>query len=128
MSGRFSRDKGARGEREAAITLSEALDLEVERAARNGISTFDLDCDALAAYAIEVKFLYEKPDTEAWWKQAIEQSKGRVPMLMYRMKRGKWRVRLPMQHLLGHNNWGHNPWIEVNVDGFAQLWQSQNGC
>jgi Holliday junction resolvase len=127
VSGRFSRDKGARGEREAAHALAEWLGIKVERAARNGVSTFDLYSDSLSEFAVEVKYLYETPAVEEWWRQAIEQSDGRIPLLMYRFKHKAWRLRLPIGALTNDKTPETEPWVETNLAGFAWLWQHRNG-
>lgn len=90
MSGRKSREKGARGEREAARFLT-SLGFECTRNARNGISTGDLHglelC--LPGVVVEVKFgvqgmaIHTARLREAWEQAAM--------CAGWYMDRGVWR-------------------------------------
>ena len=73
MSGKSSRDKGARGELQAAAALR-ALGIDAERAARNGISTQDL-LHTLYGLHVEIKH-QAKPDLWGAFRQAELDSRG----------------------------------------------------
>lgn len=92
MSGRSSRQKGQRGERQIFALLNGLLGREVFR--RNLSQTraggADHEADDLPV-ALEVKF-QEKLNIGTWLKQAREQANGRVPALAYRQSREEWTV------------------------------------
>lgn len=92
MSGRRSRNKGARGEREFLALLGEELGGMLTRnlqQTREG----GADCLCVKGWAIEVKRC-ESLSRPAWWRQAVEQAArlGVQPMLAYRRSREPWRV------------------------------------
>tara|TARA_R110000803_G_scaffold43701_7_gene93053 strand:+ start:7260 stop:7676 length:417 start_codon:yes stop_codon:yes gene_type:complete len=111
MSGKKSRDKGARGEREAAAYLTK-LGFESERNGRNGYSTDDLRVPGLPNVHIEVKFGYESMGLGGAvlrhaWEQAManrpeyggyEVGSGApifgdgVPVVLWRPLRKPWRL------------------------------------
>ena len=87
----FSRQKGARGEREIA-TMFRELGFDVQR---NALQTAvgGADLTGLPGIAVEIKRV-ETPFQEAWWAQAVSQAtNGRRPVLFYRRSRQPWRVR-----------------------------------
>lgn len=92
MTGRMSRDKGSRGEREflAALgaELGEMLTRNLQQTREGGA-----DCVQVKGWAIEVK-RHESLSRPAWWRQACEQAErlGVQPMLAYRRNREPWRV------------------------------------
>ena len=92
MSGRSSRQKGQRGERQIFALLNSLLGREVFR--RNLSQTraggADHEADDLPV-ALEVKF-QEKLNIGTWLKQAREQAAGRIPALAYRQSREEWTV------------------------------------
>lgn len=85
-----SRDKGARGEREALKLLGAELG---EMLTRNLEQTRDGggDCLCVKGWAIEVKRV-ESLSRPKWWRQAVEQAArvGAEPMLLYRRNREPW--------------------------------------
>lgn len=90
MTGRSSRDKGARGEREALRLLGELLGQMLTRnleQTREGGG----DCLCVKGWAIEVK-RQEQLSRPKWWRQACEQASrvGAEPMLLYRRSREQW--------------------------------------
>ena len=104
MAGNMSRNKGQRGEREAAALLmtwakevvdylraggQEVKDVEL---VRNLMQTRagGYDIEGLDWMALEVK-RQETLNVSGWWKQTLEQARdGQVPVLMYRQNGGKW--------------------------------------
>jgi Holliday junction resolvase len=92
MSGKRSRTKGQRGEREFLAVLGEELG---ETLTRNLQQTREggADCIVLKGWAIEVK-RQERLSRGAWWRQAVEQAEraGVQPMLAYRRNGEEWRV------------------------------------
>ena len=105
MSGKKSRDKGARGEREAAKFLTR-LGFGCSRNARNGISTGDLTAiESLPNVHIEVKFGYGAMDIhtadlrKAWEQAALEawgsvpgSEVGPLPTVLWKPLRKPWRL------------------------------------
>jgi Holliday junction resolvase len=92
--GLMQRNKGKRGEREAAKILSEVTGHEVTRRVRQHDG--DSDLLGLASYSIEVKIA--KRVTAAivddWWEQTVAQADiNHIPVLMYRQDRQPWRCR-----------------------------------
>lgn len=97
MSGRRSRSKGQRGEREWAALLVE----HGFTATRNriGAATDDIIHNVLGV-SFEVKRA-ETLQFSQWWRQAVEQAlPDRVPVLAFRSNGEPWRVVLPAEHYL----------------------------
>lgn len=94
---KMSRDKGARGEREAAKYLTK-LGFDCQRNARNGISTDDLHCPGLPNVHIEVKFGYQSMDIHtASLRNALEQADKDADLkqnicVLWRPLRKPWRL------------------------------------
>lgn len=93
MSGKRSRDKGKRGELEAAALLSKATGVEVKRVfgqARQGDEAPDIDGPGLA-YCVEVKN-QRTVKLGLWWEQtlAVADVDGREPMLLIKLDRRGW--------------------------------------
>lgn len=89
MSGRYSRNKGARAERELFALLGDDLGITIQRnlvQSRAG----GCDSDADLPYAIEVKNV-KALARPAWWHQACEQAEkaGKLPALFYRKPKGR---------------------------------------
>jgi hypothetical protein len=110
MGGKYSRDKGKRGEREVIELLQpvvnqvrEVLELPPMQLKRNTLQSDrgGNDIAGLPWLAIEVKF-HAKLALNAWWAQTIEQAAreydgrvAQVPVLFYRTTgRTAWRVRM----------------------------------
>ena len=101
MSGRFSRDKGQRAEREIIRLLQPLVDIAYSTAghtppqlARNlAQSRFGgFDVVGLNWLALEIKF-QESLHIATWWEQTKRQADlGREPILIYRRKHARWRV------------------------------------
>lgn len=98
-SGKGSRDKGGKGEREFLKALGVELGITLERNLQQSRSG-GADCLGLESYAIEVKRC-EQLQLKSWWVQSVEQAAddGRVPVLAYRQNRHPWRVIVPLHHI-----------------------------
>ena len=119
MSGKMSRDKGARGEREAAKVLAEATGFPVDRSARIG-KVGAADLVGLPGFCIEVKYLYGTPVVNQWWKQAVRQADGETPLLMYRLRGHRvWTVRISARYFLPELP--VESWVEMPVDTFGAI-------
>lgn len=105
MSGKMSRDKGQRGEREFACLIQEwsapviALvgNAEAIELRRNLMQSREGGHDLVGIpwLAVEVK-RQENLALPAWWRQTVEQAErvGAIPFLAYRQNRCPWRFRL----------------------------------
>ena len=95
--GSKSREKGARGEREAAKYLTK-LGFECERNGRNGYSTDDLRLPGLPKVHVEVKFGYADMDIHtASLRNALDQADKDAPLsqsicVLWRPLRKPWRL------------------------------------
>ena len=104
-SGKMSRDKGQRGEREVIELLRPVVS---EAYAKAGLPEPQLkrnlmqsregghDIVGLEWLALEVK-RQETLNVNAWWKQAVQQAEragGMVPVLLYRQNTKLWKVQL----------------------------------
>jgi hypothetical protein len=101
MSGRMSRNKGARAERELFALLSDRLGCIVTR---NLTQTRDAGCDSLSVpgYALECKRV-ESTFQNAWMTQAIASTRPghETPVVFYRASRHPWRAAFRTSDLLG---------------------------
>ncbi len=100
MSGKASRDKGARGERELFSLLSERLGYLVTR---NLSQTRDAGCDSLSVpgFTIECKRV-ESSFQKAWMMQATAAVRlgHEIPVVFYRASRYPWRAAFRCADLL----------------------------
>ncbi|MHB1641949.1 MAG: hypothetical protein ACYCS8_04740 [Acidithiobacillus sp.] len=100
MSGKASRNKGARSERELFALLSDRLGFVVTR---NLTQTRDAGCDSLSVpgFAIECKRV-ETTFQAAWMRQAIEATRPghEIPVVFYRQSRHPWRAAFRCSDLL----------------------------
>ncbi len=100
MSGKASRDKGARGERELFALLSDRLGISV---IRNLSQTRDAGCDSLSVpgFTIECKRV-ESSFQKAWMTQAIAAIRPghAVPVVFYRQSRHPWRAAFRVADLM----------------------------
>lgn len=96
--GAFSRDKGKRGEKEAADLIRDITGWNVKRRVRQlqGDSDLDVQDTPLDGWCIEVKRYAKatRSDIEGWWAQAVSEANaaGRRPVLLYRVDRDEWRA------------------------------------
>jgi hypothetical protein len=90
MSGRFSRNKGIRGENEICKLLTEELGFKVERdlsQTREGKN--DVIC--IPNWSIQVKY-QEKLNLNEWWDQTLEFCGDDEPILFFRRSREQWKA------------------------------------
>lgn len=112
MTGRASREKGARAERELANLLAENLSLEIRRnLIQYQSGGFDLTG---LPWALEVKRC-ETLNIKGWWTQACQQSEAgpeadKLPALAYRRSRQPWRFVVPAHVCIAHY------WPSVEID------------
>jgi Holliday junction resolvase len=85
-----SRDKGKRGEREAAKALSEALGVQARRGVqyKGTPESPDVHLDIHGLF-VEVKYC-ERLNVYNALETAAEQSQGNIPVLVWRRKRKPW--------------------------------------
>ncbi|MCX8017309.1 MAG: hypothetical protein N2690_05350 [Rhodocyclaceae bacterium] len=102
MSGKTSRTKGQRGEREVAALIADLLGVQASRRCRQRES--DSDILGVPGWSIEVKRREraDPADVARWWAQACAQAQaeGSIPCLWYRASRQPWRVMWPISVLL----------------------------
>jgi len=93
---KFSRDKGKRGERAVANIIFELTGWDAHRRVRNDHG--DTDLIGVPGWAVEVKDHAKATmgDLKGWWAQACDQSKGLIPLLIYKRQRGEWRAVYPL--------------------------------
>ena len=93
----MSREKGKRGERDAAALLRELTGQDVQRRVRQHEG--DADLAGLIGWSVEVKhYALATPALVAgWWRQCVEQARreGTAPLLLYRLNRQPWRAVWP---------------------------------
>lgn len=98
MTGRHSRDKGKRGERELAAVLAMLTGANVRRRVRQHDG--DADLTGLPGWSVECKrYAVAKPaDLARWWQQAVQQAQAEdlLPLLCWRADRmPDWRFHWP---------------------------------
>lgn len=113
----MAKQKGARGEREAAALIEatvapvfEAAGLPCPEITRNLMQSRQggYDLVGLDWLALEVK-RREQVQLSGWWRQTVRQAEdGQVPFLMWRQNRKPWqvRVRVPIAHRGRGEQWG----------------------
>lgn len=126
--GAFSRDKGKRGEKEAANLIHDITGWAVKRRVRQlkGDSDLDVQDTPLDAWCIEVKRYAKatRSDLKAWWGQAVSeaQATGRRPVLLYRVDRDDWRAVWlhpgldDSQSYVWTHEGGLHAWIEIVME------------
>lgn len=128
--GKFSRDKGARFEREIAKELEDQLgikfkrDLDQYRASNRG----DLiaDCEGFP-FLIETKVRAKGNFEQAWWEQAYSAAlaTNQRPAVVYRFDRQKTRVRIEMRAAVEcctRCRWSaESHLIDIDMDCFVHL-------
>lgn len=108
MAGKMSRNKGARGEREAiallATWLMEVTPDRCPELKRNLMQSREggHDLVGLDWLAIEVK-RHETLQISGWWRQTVDQAQKQnaLPFLMYRQNRTAWRFRVQITAVHG---------------------------
>ncbi len=120
--GRMQRTKGQVGEREAASMIRELTGWEVQRRVRNAAG--DSDLVGVPGWSVEIKRYASasRADIATWWGQCVEQARGELPVLFYRLDRSSWRgvwplaVNLRIQHAA---QWHDYEWT---VEGSVAAW------
>lgn len=98
MTGKTSRNKGARGERELAEMLTNELGFDVKR--KLGQARDGGDDVQVGKFRIEVK-RREKLAIEAWCKQVEAATQpGEVPVVAFRRNGEPWRAVVPMAWMI----------------------------
>lgn len=97
MSGKFSRDKGSRFERDLAKILT-AGGFPASRNARNGLSTDDI-AHQIPGLHIEAKHC-EKIMIPKWWEQAVKDAEGRRPAIVFKQNHKSPRVVIELDYFL----------------------------
>lgn len=93
--GKSQREKGARGELEARNILREhGVD------SRRG-QVFNKEPDLVdeSAFHWEVKRA-ERIELPKWWKQSVEQCRGKIPTVIHRRSREPWLITLALEDFL----------------------------
>lgn len=118
----FSRNKGARAEREVAALIRDLLGYDAQRRVRQ----HDGDSDILGVpkWCIEVKDCATLA-LPAWWRQTVEQAGDELPVLFYKVPRKGWRVRWPLSVVLTDQSadmWTDLEWTaETTPDAWAAV-------
>jgi hypothetical protein len=97
--GRSQREKGKRGERQAAKAVTAALGVAARRGVqyKGGADSADLAVE-IPGIHWEVKFV-ERESVRTWMAQACQESGGQVPVVLHKRSRGEWLVTLQMERL-----------------------------
>ena len=119
--GKFSRDKGKRGEREVVNILRDELGSDLE------IGRNHAQCDKGGSdiagnlpYSIEVKN-HDKTSVGLWWQQACKQATpGKAPVLIYKVPYKGWRVVLELD-LFSVFPTDNNDTVEMDIYTFCNL-------
>jgi len=114
--GKMQRTKGQVGEREAAALISQHTGWQVRRRVRNAHG--DSDLVGVPGWSLEIKRYARgtRSDVQGWWRQCLEQSGSKRPVLFYRFDRCEWRA-----VWLLSDQWREFDWT---VDGSVPLWAS----
>ena len=93
--GRFSRNKGARGERELIQELGQLIGKQAGRNL-NQSAIGGADCVEFPNISVEVKRC-ETLEIASWWRQCVANARdGETPVLCYRQNRKPWVVMIPV--------------------------------
>jgi hypothetical protein len=118
--GAFSRNKGARGERDVCDKLHTRLGIRFARNLKQYQEAQLGDIEPLAGpYLLEVKN-QDRLCIPEWWRQACKaaHAKGALPCLVYK-DRGKWRFMVPMDEANAKWHSDHTYTATFYVDGFC---------
>lgn len=93
--GAMQRTKGQAGEREIAALIRDLTGWDVKRRVRQHDG--DSDLEGIPGWSVEVKrhASATRCDIAGWWRQAVTQAKGQLPVLFYRLDRDQWRAVWP---------------------------------
>lgn len=126
MSGRRSREKGARGEREVCALLRDNLGGEFNRLLKQYQQSQLSDIEQLVGpYSLEVKNCATL-NLKAWWHQAVTAAdkRGAIPCLAYKLARKGWKFVVPMPQAWGSGHQWARDWqytMTLEPDGFFLL-------
>jgi hypothetical protein len=140
MGGSYSRNKGARCEREVIKLLQPVVnevwtqvfgervgEWEIPKLQRNTLQSDEggFDIVGLQWLALEVKH-QEKLQVEKWWEQTVKQAKGKLePVLWYKQNNVKFRVRI-WGSIFVHSDGGHiHEVIEMSVESFLVYFEKR---
>lgn len=96
---RSQREKGKRGERDAAKAVSLAFGVRSRRGVQyqGGAESADILVE-IPGIHWEVKFV-EREAVRAWIKQATDDASGKVPVVLHRKSRAPWLVTIPLERM-----------------------------
>lgn len=126
MTGAYSRNKGARSERELCALLREYLGVAATRNLKQYQQAQCGDIEQLIGpYMLEAKN-HKTPDKAAWWRQAQEAARviGALPCVAYRLPNrtlyDRWRFLVPDAGR-GPNEWwdDYRYTADLGLDAFA---------
>lgn len=131
MTGKSSRDKGQRGEREVIAILQTIVnDVCGDKAAtlcRNLVQTRDGGHDILGLSDLKIEVKYQETlHLDEWWSQARSQCHWAtdIPILIYRRSRVPWRVRMVTRAY-----WSATEWVptlsDISIDHFCGYLRSK---
>ena len=128
MGGAFSRNKGARNERELCALLRDNLGGDYNRNLKQYQKTQEGDIEQLVGpYLIESK-AHATLNLKSWWQQiltaASKHPAGPIPCLAYKVPRKGWRFRVPLpQAWASGHQWGREIAYTMDLapDGFFLL-------
>lgn len=132
MSGRKSREKGARGEREICALLRDNLGGEYNRLLKQYQQSQLADIEQLVGgYSLEVKNCATL-NLKAWWHQAVTAAdkRGAIPCLAYKITRAGWRFVIPMpQAWASGHQWSRDLQYTQTLypEGFFMIVREQMG-
>lgn len=100
--GRHQREKGKRGEREAAKAIKDYLGIEARRGKQyqGGHDSPDIKAD-LPGVNIEVKRVERLSLYDAMGQACEDAGECEVPLLLHRRNNKEWLAVVPLKHLLG---------------------------
>lgn len=126
--GAFSRNKGARNERELCALLRDNLGGEYNRNLKQFQKSQEGDIEQLVGpYLIESK-AHATLNLKSWWQQiltaASKHPAAPIPCLAYKVPRKGWRFRVPIpQAWASGHQWGREIayTMDLSPDGFFLL-------
>jgi Holliday junction resolvase len=126
--GAFSRNKGARNERELCALLRDNLGGDYNRNLKQYQKTQEGDIEQLVGpYLIESK-AHATLNLKSWWQQiltaASKHPAAPIPCLAYKVPRKGWRFRVPIpQAWASGHQWGRGLafTMDLSPDGFFFL-------
>jgi len=132
MTGRASRDKGARAERECCQLLGALLGMEFSRNFKQFAKSQEGDIEQLVGpYCVESKF-HAAESLKPWWAQACAAARKRnaIPCLAVKTARKGWRFIIPLPQAWATGQawaWELAYTMSVSPDGFALVVREQMG-